>query len=68
MSEKLSFEEAMQRLNIITSTLESNEVNLDEAMKLFEEGLQLINECNTTLTTFETKVNELLTQYQDQGE
>lgn len=64
MTKKLSFEEAMQRLNTITTTLESNEVNLDEAMKLFEEGLQLIKECNTTLTGFETKVNELLTQYQ----
>ena len=64
MSQKLSFEEAMQRLNLITEILERNDVSLDEAMKLFEEGLQLVNECNETLTGFESKVEELLKQYQ----
>ena len=64
MSKEVSFEEAMQRLNEITDVLERNDVNLDEAMKLFEEGLQLIKQCNTTLNSFQEKVNELLEQYQ----
>ena len=36
---KLSFEEALNKLQDAVNKLESNDVKLDEAFKLFEDGL-----------------------------
>ena len=64
MQEK-NFEVAMDRLNEVVSTLEKNEVPLDEAIKLFEEGLELVKFCDSKLKSFETKVEELMKDYQN---
>ena len=49
---KMTYDQAMIRLNEIVAELEKNEVPLEDAIKLFEEGLNLVNEC-------EKKLNEL---------
>ena len=41
---KLSFKQSMKRIDEILDLLEKNEIELEEAVKLFEEGLKLAKE------------------------
>ena len=45
MKEKLSFEQAMDRLEEIVAALENGQAPLDEMMKLYEEGAKLTGMC-----------------------
>ena len=56
---ELTFEQAMDRLEVIVQELEKNEKALDETVDLFEEGLNLVKTCNARLSSFETKIEEL---------
>ena len=56
---KLTFEQAMARLDEIVTTLERGDAPLEEAMKLFEEGRKLMRECTTLLDAAEQKVTLL---------
>ena len=53
---KLSFEQAMARLDEIVTTLERGEAPLEESMKLFEEGSKLMRECTALLDAAEQNV------------
>lgn len=66
MSQKLSFESAMQRLNEIVDRLEKEPGNLEQSLALFEEGLTLVKQCDTQLKGYEDKVNQLMVKYQDE--
>ncbi len=59
MAKKLSFEEAMDRLQEIVSKLENGEESLEDSMKLFEEGAKLSALCYETLDKAEQKITEL---------
>lgn len=65
MEKKLPFRESMTRLEDIVSSLERNEIELEEAITLFEEGLKLVNSCDSQLKNFENKVQALLDSYQE---
>lgn len=56
---KLSFEDAMSRLEQIVSLLERGEAPLDEALSLFEEGTKLMKQCSSLLDKAEQKVMKL---------
>lgn len=56
---KLSFEEAMGRLEQIVAQLERGESSLEESLTLFEEGTKLMKQCGTLLDKAEQKVNKL---------
>jgi exodeoxyribonuclease VII small subunit len=58
--EKLTFDQAMKRLNEIVAALDKNELELEKAIALFEEGLQLVNFCEGKLKGFEGKIEQLL--------
>jgi exodeoxyribonuclease VII small subunit len=58
--EKLTFDQAMKRLNEIVAALDKNELELEKAIMLFEEGLQLVNFCEGKLKGFEGKIEQLL--------
>ena len=60
-SEK-DFEELMQKLEEITTKLETDKLNLDESVKLFEEGMQISKECNNKLEDAEKKITILINQ------
>lgn len=61
MSEKkLSFEEAIGRLDEIVKSLERGEASLDEALLLFEEGTKLLRSCGKQLDQAEQKVVRLM--------
>ena len=59
MNQKMSFEQALARLQEITEKLENGEEGLDASMKLFEEGAKLTAFCRKKLDTAEQKVQVL---------
>jgi exodeoxyribonuclease VII small subunit len=60
MSEqKLTFEQALEKLESIVERLESGEISLDESIEAFEEGQKLVQFCLKKLQTAEKKVKKL---------
>ena len=57
---KLSFEQAMDRLDEIGRRLEQGDAPLEEALGLFEEGSKLVKKCAAQLDKAEQKVSKLL--------
>ena len=57
---KISFEQAMKRLEEIVTALEKGEAPLEESLALFEEGSKLLRQCTGLLDKAEQKVNILL--------
>src|SRR4030081_3966755 len=57
---KPDFEHSLAGLEEIVRKLESANLSLDEAMKLFEEGVQLSRDCQKHLEQAEGKVEILL--------
>ncbi|MCI6703577.1 MAG: exodeoxyribonuclease VII small subunit [Erysipelotrichaceae bacterium] len=62
---ELTFEEAMNRLSTIVSTLEQNDQPLDTTIDLFEEGLNLVKSCESKLKNFESKIEEIQKRSED---
>ena len=56
---KLSFEQALGRINEIVKALENGDAPLDESMKLFEEGTALLRRCGDMLDAAEQQVVKL---------
>lgn len=54
-----NFEKKILRLEEISDLLESEDTQLEEAIKLFEEGIELSEDCLTTLKNAELKITEL---------
>ncbi len=59
MSNDMTYESAISRLEEIVDILEKNEVSLDESMKLFEEGTKLAAFCSEKLKNAQLKITEL---------
>jgi exodeoxyribonuclease VII small subunit len=59
-AKKPDFENSVARLEEIVQKLESANLSLDDAMKLFEEGVRLSRECQKHLESAEGKVEILL--------
>ena len=55
-----NFEQSLARLEEIVRKLESPNLPLDDAMKLFEEGMQLSRDCQKQLEQAEARVEILL--------
>ncbi len=58
--EELSYEEALVELEEIVSTLEGEQNQLEEAIKLFERGQALASRCGTLLEAAELKVKQVV--------
>ena len=59
MAEKLSFEQALARLDEIVRHLEKGDLPLSESISLFEEGTGLLSSCSAMLEEAEQKVVKL---------
>ncbi|MCF0259927.1 MAG: exodeoxyribonuclease VII small subunit [Erysipelotrichaceae bacterium] len=57
---KLTFQQAMSRLESITEQLNNSSLELETAMSLFKEGLALSQQCEGQLKAFETEMNQLI--------
>lgn len=58
--EELSYEEALIELEEIVSTLEGEQNQLEEAIKLFERGQALASRCGVLLEAAELKVKQVV--------
>jgi exodeoxyribonuclease VII small subunit len=57
--EELSYEEALAELEKIVSALESEQSQLEEAIKLFERGQALAARCGALLEAAQLKVKQV---------
>ena len=57
---KLSFEEAMGRLEEIVTTMERGEAPLEQSLELFSEGAKLVKQCSSMLDKAEQQVTKLV--------
>ena len=60
MDNKKSFEESMQRLELIVRALERGDAKLEESLRLFQEGTELIRYCGTLLENAELEVRKVM--------
>ncbi|PYP37841.1 MAG: exodeoxyribonuclease VII small subunit [Gemmatimonadetes bacterium] len=58
--EVLTFTQQLDRLEEIVRRLEAQELDLDEALKLFEEGIERLREARDRLTAAEAQVKQVL--------
>ncbi len=56
---KLSFEEAMDKLQEIINKIESGTLSLEQSLKLFAEGEKLVKICYESLTKAKGKLTEI---------
>ncbi len=59
MTNAMTFEQAMARLEELVALLESGNGTLDESLKWFEEGTKLTAFCNESLKAAEQKITAL---------
>ncbi len=57
---EMSFEDALNRLEIIVKDLENGNVSLDDAIDKFKEAMELSKNCNEKLKNAEENVNKIL--------
>lgn len=57
--ERLSFEEALKKLESIVEQLEDEEITLEDSVKLYEEGVKMAQFCNTVLEDAELRIEQV---------
>ena len=57
--QKLTFEQALARLEEVVAALESGDRPLEQSLSLYEEGAKLMKQCTTLLDRAEQKVRKL---------
>jgi len=59
---KLSFEEAMNKLEQIVDRLEEGDVPLEEAIGFYKEGMELSKLCHDKLKSVEEQLTQIITE------
>ena len=59
-SSKPNFEVSLTKLEKIVEQLETEELGLEESLRLFEEGIKVSKKCEESLKSAELKVKKLL--------
>ncbi len=59
MSRKISLEKNIDRMETIVELLESDDLDLEKALKLFEEGINISQKCHNRLNELENRVRIL---------
>jgi exodeoxyribonuclease VII small subunit len=57
--EKMSFEEAFNRLNATAAELEKGNLTLEQSLALYEEGVLLAQRCKELLGAAELRITQL---------
>ncbi|MBW7459441.1 exodeoxyribonuclease VII small subunit [Paenibacillus sepulcri] len=58
--QEITFEEAIERLEVIVSQLENGDVPLEKAIDLFQEGMKMSQLCGAKLEQVEKKIEVLI--------
>ena len=61
---KMTFEEALQKLEKIVEQIESGQIGLEDSIARYEEGIKLIKQCRTILDAAEKRI-QLLAKGED---
>ncbi len=56
LAEPLSFEQALRQLEERVQKLESGDLPLDDALRLFEDGVALVRQCHERLDAADARV------------
>ncbi len=59
MKKDIKFEEALEKLAEINEKLESDEISLEESVKLFKEGLELSKLCQNKLDEAKLEIEKI---------
>ncbi|HEY2421917.1 MAG TPA: exodeoxyribonuclease VII small subunit [Neobacillus sp.] len=59
---KLSFEDAMNKLEQIVDRLEEGDVPLEEAILIYKEGMELSKQCHQKLKNVEEQLTQIITE------
>ncbi|MED1205181.1 exodeoxyribonuclease VII small subunit [Heyndrickxia acidicola] len=62
MTDKISFEEAMDQLETIVGRLEEGDVPLEEAISIYKKGMELSKVCHDKLKTIEEQLTKVITE------
>ena len=62
------FEQALENLEELASSMEDGELTLEESLQAFEKGIKLTRECQSALKNAEQKVQLLLNENGDTEE
>ena len=54
--EQISFEQAMERLSVLSQKMEKGDIPLDDALNLYKEAIELAKICNAKLAATEQTV------------
>jgi len=65
MEEKLTYEQALNRLEIVVKALENNETPLEASLNLYKEGINLSKHCNDMLSRIAAEVTVLKKEADD---
>lgn len=57
---KLSFEQAMNELELIVNALDSNSTTLDQAIEFYSKGVELRKHCERILSEAKLKVQKII--------
>ena len=57
--QKLTFEQAMEKLEAIVSAIEAGEVPLEESIDKYAQGIELVKRCRAILEKAERKIQLL---------
>ena len=60
MTQKLNFEQSMERLEQIVRTMERGDAKLDESLKLFQEGTELVRSCSKMLEDAQMQIQMVI--------
>lgn len=56
---KLTFEQAMERLEEISDILSAGDISIDKSLELYAEGTKLIKMCSEKLKSVSLKIEEI---------
>lgn len=60
--DKITFEEAMEKLEVIVDKLEEGDVPLEEAISIYREGMDLSRICQEKLKNIEEQLTQIITE------
>jgi exodeoxyribonuclease VII small subunit len=63
-----NFEQALEDLEQLVSSMEDGELSLEDSLQAFEKGIKLTRECQTALKQAEQKVQVLINENGDTEE
>lgn len=60
--DKTTFEEAMEKLEVIVDKLEEGDIPLEEAISIYREGMELSRVCQEKLKNIEEQLTQIITE------